>query len=129
MMPRHGVLIIFLGLTLTATACTPRQFYWGTYEDTLYTREQQAGATGENEAATTLAAIIDEASAAGDLKVAPGIHADYGYLLFKQGKPDEAIAQLQQEATLYPESKVLMEKMVSRIQGLKDQRKEKKPTP
>ncbi len=57
-----------------------------------------------------------------------GVHADYGYLLFKQGKADEAIAELQEEAALYPESKPLMETMVSRIQGQEETEKEKKPT-
>lgn len=63
----------------------------------------------------------------GKAPIGPGIHADYGYLLFKQGQVDEAIAEMQKEAAAYPESKPLMDTMISRIQERKN--KEKKPTP
>ena len=110
---------LVLGLILAATGCGPqKQFYWGSYEDSLYSRQQHAGTQGETEAATMLLSTINDAQAA-NRNVGPGIHADYGYLLFKQGKPDEAIAELQREAILYPESKALMETMISRIQERK----------
>ncbi len=120
--------LIFVALLFTTPACAPqKQFYWGSYEDSLFARQQHAGAGGETEAATMLISTFNEAQAATNMKVGPGIHADYGYLLFKQGKPDEAIAELQKEAALFPESKQLMDTMISRIQGRKD--KEKKPAP
>jgi hypothetical protein len=129
MMPRLLRLTILFACALSVSACLPaKQFYWGSYEDSLYSRQQHAGAGGEAEAATMLLATINEAQA-NNGKVGPGIHADYGYLLFKQGKTDEAITELQKEAALYPESKPLMETMFSRIQGQKEKEKEKKPTP
>ena len=122
--------LILTALTLSSVACAPqKQFYWGSYEDSLFSRQQQAGAEGEAGAATMLISTINEAQSSGTQKVGPGIHADYGYLLFKQGKPDEAIPELQKEASLYPESKPLMDTMISRIQGRKDKEKEKKPAP
>ena len=129
MMPRLLRLTILFACALSVSACLPaKHFYWGSYEDCIYSRQQHAGAEGETEAATMLLATINEAQA-NNGKVGPGIHADYGYLLFKQGKADEAIAELQKEAALYPESKPLMETMFSRIQGRKEKEKEKKPTP
>jgi hypothetical protein len=129
MMPRLFKFIILAVCAVSVSACLPaKQFYWGSYEDSLYSRQQHAGANGEAEAATMLLATINEAQA-NNGKVGPGIHADYGYLLFKQGKADEAITELQKEAALYPESKPLMETMFSRIQGRKEKEKEKKPTP
>jgi hypothetical protein len=129
MMPRILSSTILLACAVSVSACLPsKQFYWGSYEESLYSRQQQAGAQGETEAATMLLATINEAQASGG-KVGPGIHADYGYLLFKQGKADDAIVELQKEAALYPESKPLMENMVARIQGRKEKDKEKKPTP
>jgi len=122
-------LTLLSGMALSITACfPPTQFYWGSYEDSLFSRQQQAGAAGEAEATTVLLATINEAQSS-NMRVGPGIHADYGYLLFKQGRPDEAIAELQKEAALYPESKPLMDTMVSRIQGRRDKEKEKKPAP
>lgn len=129
MMPRLFRFTVLVACALSISACLPsKQFYWGSYEESLYARQQHAGAGGETDAATMLLATINEAQNA-NMKVGPGIHADYGYLLFKQGKADEAIGELQKEAALYPESKPLMETMVSRIQGRKEKEKEKKPTP
>lgn len=129
MMPRLFRLTLLFACAVSVSACFPaKQFYWGSYEDSLYSRQQHAGAEGEAEAATMLLATINEAQA-NNGKVGPGIHADYGYLLLKQGRTDEAIAELQKEAALYQESKPLMETMVSRIQGRKDKEKEKKPAP
>lgn len=106
------------------SACVSSQFYWGSYEDSLYIRQQEPGAGGEAKAVTMLADTISKAQ--GDaMKVGPGIYADYGYLLFKQGQINEAIAALGQESALYPESRLLMGTMTSRMQG----RKDPKPTP
>ena len=128
-MPRLVKFTILAICALSVSACLPaKQFYWGSYEDSLYSRQQHAGAGGEAEAATMLLATINEAQT-NNGKVGPGIHADYGYLLFKQGRADEAVTELQKEAALYPESKPLMETMVSRVQGRKEKEKEKKLTP
>ncbi|MDP1767566.1 MAG: DUF4810 domain-containing protein [Nitrospirota bacterium] len=129
MMPRLVTVASLFACVLGVTACMPAsQFYWGSYEDSLYSRQQHAGAGGETEAATMLLATINDAQTT-NAKVGPGIHGDYGYLLFKQGRAEEAMAELQKEAALYPESKPLMDTMVSRIQGRKDKEKEKKPAP
>lgn len=129
MMPRLVTVVAVFACAMGVTACMPApQFYWGSYEESLYSRQQHAGAGGETEAATMLLATINDAQAT-NAKVGPGIHGDYGYLLFKQGQVDEAIAEMQKEAAAYPESKPLMDTMVSRIQGRKDKEKEKKPTP
>lgn len=130
MIPHRYIALVLLGLSLTAQACAPQKpFYWGSYEDSLFTRVQHAGQSGETEAVELLARTINDASLVGTQKIGPGIHADYGYLLFKQGKSDEAIVELQKEASLYPESKPLMDTMISRIQMRKDKEKEKKSAP
>jgi len=122
--------LILAALTLSSMACAPRQqFYWGSYEDSLFSRQQHAGAEGEASALTMLASTITDAPSDAAQKVGPGIHADYGYLLLKQGRPDEAIAELQKEASLYPESAQLMNTMISRIQERKKKDAERKPAP
>lgn len=129
MMPGLLRLTILFICALSVSACLPaKQFYWGSYEESLYSRQQHTGAGGETDAATMLLATINEAQT-NNAKVGPGIHADYGYLLFKQGRTDEAITELQKESALYPESKSLMDTMASRIQGRKEKEKEKKLTP
>lgn len=122
--------VLLISLVVSLSACMPqRQFYWGQYEDSLYARHQHAGTGGEAHASGMLATTLAAPPTSVSQKVGPGIHADYGYLLFKQGRPDEAIAQFQQEAATYPESKLLMDSMVSRIQERKKKDQEKTPTP
>ena len=129
MIPRLFTFAVLCACALSVTACAPqKQFYWGSYEDSLLSRQQDAGAGGDNDATAKLLATIEEAQAS-NMKVGPGIHADYGYLLFKQGKAEQAIEELHKEAMLFPESKPLMDTMVSRIQGWKDKEKETKVTP
>jgi len=65
-----------------------------------------------------LEAIVLEADAK-NYRVPPGVYADYGYLLFKQGKPDQAITYFRKEAVLYKESKYLMDSIISRIEQRK----------
>lgn len=121
---------VLLGFVLALTACLPqKQFYWGSYEDSLFSRQQHAGEEGETGAAAMLVSTINEAQSNPDYKVGPGIHADYGYLLLKQGKPDDAIAEFQKEASLYPEAQPLMNTMISRIQERKKKEAEAKPAP
>ena len=128
MMPRLFKCTVLVTCALSISACLPpTQFHWGSYEESLYARQQHAGAEGETDAATMLLATINEAQSA-NKKAGPGIHADYGHLLLKQGRTDEAIAELQKEAALYPESSLLMETIVARIQGRKGEQ-EKKLTP
>jgi hypothetical protein len=110
---------LYFGLFLTTAGCVQHQFYWGSYEDSLFSRQQHAGLEGETGAATMLISTINEAQADPQHKIGPGIHADYGYLLLKQGNTDEAIAQFTQEGALFPEVKPLMDTMITRIQERK----------
>jgi hypothetical protein len=117
---------LFIGLVLTTTGCIQHQFYWGSYEDSLFSRQQQTGPDGETGAATMLISTINEAEANPENRLGPGIHADYGYLLLKQGKTDEAIAQFTKEGALFPEAKPLMDTMIGRIQERKKKEAEGK---
>jgi hypothetical protein len=48
-------------------------------------------------------------------RVAPGMHANLGYLYLKAGKPNEAIASFNMEKTVYPESTLFMDKLINRV--------------
>lgn len=130
MIPRSltAASLCIFALCLGACQRPVTQFTWGSYEDSLFSRQQHAGAAGEAQAASMLLMTITQ-SDPGKPPIGPGIHADYGYLLFKQGRVDEAIAELQKEAVVYPEAKPLMNTMISRIQERKNKEKEKPPTP
>lgn len=130
MMKLSFPLFVVICLAIGLSGCMPKpQFYWGEYENSLFQRYQQAGTAGEARASSMLAATLAQDPTSVTGKVGPGIHADYGYLLFKQGRPDEAIVELQKEAMLFPESKPLMDTIISRIKERKNKDQEKKPAP
>ena len=49
----------------------------------------------------------------------PGIHAELGYMLAKQGNKSTAIEQFQKEAITYPESKNFIERIYMML-GLRE---------
>ena len=48
--------------------------------------------------------------------VPPGIYADYGFLLYKQGKKEEGISFLEKEIALYPESSELISRIIKNLE-------------
>jgi hypothetical protein len=45
-------------------------------------------------------------------RIPPGLYAEYGYALFESGNTKEAITYFEKEKAKWPESNVLMEKMI-----------------
>jgi len=112
---QKSILGIELFLLLLLPACAQPLYHWGEYEESLYQRSQDPSEQGQLEAFKMLEVTIQEAEEENG-RLAPGIYADYGYLLFKQGNARTAIEYFQKEAALYPESKYLMDSIISRIQ-------------
>ncbi len=110
--------------TLWLSACAPAPMYhWGAYEDSLHKRYLDASESGQAEAFKMLQATIQEAEA-DHARVPPGVYADFGYLLFKQGEAEAAIIALRKEGELYQESKPLMDTMISRIEKRQAEREQ-----
>jgi hypothetical protein len=55
--------------------------------------------------------VVVRAEAEG--RVPPGIYAEYGFLLLEQGNRAAAVQYFQKEAARWPESRVLMEKLIA----------------
>ena len=107
------ILLIFC--VLPACGGQPALYHWGEYEENLYLRATDTSEKAQAEALRMLEATINEAEE-NNARLAPGVYADYGYLLFKQGRTEEALANFKKEASLYPESKYFMGSVISRIQ-------------
>lgn len=95
---------------IAATGCVPQtRYHWGHYDSALY---QHYKTPAEREAwVETLKTTILDAEQLGE-KVPPGICAEYGYALLEEGQPDQAASWFQREKTTWPESTVLMDKML-----------------
>ena len=112
-----GMILLFLfGLS----ACAQPLYHWGEYEDSLYLRATDTSHEAQEKGLKMLELTISEAEE-NKSRVAPGVYADYGYLLFKQGQTKKAILNFKKEAELYPESRYLMDSMISRIRDREKQ--------
>jgi hypothetical protein len=107
-----GILAIAL---LYGCAAPPKpMYYWGEYSQSLYSLKKNSNA----ETADSHLKVLDDImlkSKEMDLKVPPGICAEYGYYMLSAGKKEEAKKMFQTEKDIYPESTVLMDRMIKSI--------------
>lgn len=101
---------VLLMVAALFTGCAAKEKYaWGEYESSLYSYYKNP----ENTAALTLALQKTlDAAEQGKLIPAPGLYAEYGYLLMQQGKQQEAIVAFGKEKQRWPESARLMDTMI-----------------
>ena len=90
-------------------------YAWGNYDEALYKhyREPQDRETW----LTNLKTIILDAEQEGK-KVPPGVYAEYGYALLEEQQYDAAISYFNKEKEKWPESRLLMEKMIHNAERL-----------
>ena len=100
--------VCFLMFTLAQGCASGRKYAWGKYDTDLYYHyKKPQDREGHME---RLKEIVDNAEA--DNRVPPGLYAEYGYCLYETGNIDEAVIYFEREKGKWPESNVLMEKMV-----------------
>lgn len=103
-------------------SCAPQQqFVWGTYETSLYgyykDPEQLENLMKALETAIAEGEEAAKPSAAADgtkpRRIAPGLYAEYGYLLMLKNEGAKAKIYFEKEKASWPESAVLMDKMIT----------------
>jgi hypothetical protein len=110
--------IAILAFLVFCTGCATRKplYQWADYEDDLYGMYKKPEKAKEYQ--ETLRIIIERCDEKGQ-KVPPGIRAEYGYCLYREGKLDDAIALFKKERELWPESYVLMNTLIGNVEKLK----------
>lgn len=107
--------LIGLGLvatTLTVAACAPTsRFAWGNYEQALYAYTQNP------EHREVYKDSLVQAITQGEKRnaVAPGFHAELGYLLMEEGQGREALEHFRKERALFPESAPFMDRVIQQL--------------
>jgi len=122
MTTRKTVLMLLVAAaTLLASGCGPKQMYtWRGYDDTLYAHYKNPQDHAKH--IERLQKIVTETEAEG-VKMPPGVYAEYGYALLEESRFDESVTYFKKEKETWPESAVIMEKMirnVGRLQGTKN---------
>jgi hypothetical protein len=98
---------------LLLTGCSPgssNAFYWGDYSSTLYALKKNPGEESLKKHKEELLLIISRSDQR-KLNVPPGIYAEYGYILIKEGNEDDGMIYLDKEMALYPESVIFITRL------------------
>lgn len=95
---------------LVVSACAPQsRYHWGSYDESLYKHYKNPQ---DREAwLESLKRTILEAEQGG-MKVPPGMYAEYGFALYEEGQSQASVSWFQKEKQTWPESSVLMDKMI-----------------
>lgn len=102
------VLVIVLAW-VTGCATQSSKYEWGNYNNDLY--KYYARSINQDELIVHIKSIVQEGETQGKA-VAPGMCAEYAYLLYERGQYNDALGFFQKEHDKWPESRVLMVKMI-----------------
>lgn len=106
--------VFCVGLLVLMAGCAPKSRYaWCDYDNKLY--KHYCNPTEYDEFVENLKEVIEEGESDGT--VPPGIYAEYGFALYEKGKFFDAIVFFQKEQDKWPESRVLMTKMIQNAQS------------
>ena len=104
-----------LVLAALLTGCAgPSLYSWGHYEDLIYTSYAAPGKVPPELQVEKLEQDYQKARAA-NKRMHPGFHAQLGYLYVQLGKLDQAQQEFQTEKAEFPESTVLMDRMLASL--------------
>jgi hypothetical protein len=95
-------------------AASPSLYYWGHYEDLVYASYAEPGKVDPAQQIRIMEADAESARAQ-NRSVPPGFHAHLGVLYFDLGKPERARQEFLAEKGLFPESAVLMDRLLARL--------------
>jgi len=116
---KHVIVSLSAALLLSGCANTPQPplYSWGNYvkSSTRYGMDGHNKEVLEQHSAE-LKKIIDE-SEINKQKVAPGIYAEYGQLLYETGKREDAKRYFLLEKTTYPESATFINQVMKKLYG------------
>lgn len=115
---RKTVLMLMVpAAALLAAGCGPKQMYtWRGYDDALYAHYKNPQDHAKH--IERMQTIVAETEGAG-VKMPPGVYAEYGYALLEEGRFDESTTYFRKEKETWPESAVIMEKMIRNVARLK----------
>ncbi|NJB69022.1 hypothetical protein GGQ74_002716 [Desulfobaculum xiamenense] len=98
-------------------------YYWGQYSETSYCCAKEPCDQSTQAHLGELQRIIEKSGEMA-LPVPPGVYAEYGFCLFRQGDAQGAVKLFEQEKALYPESTVFMDRLINAAKQRDDTKNE-----
>jgi hypothetical protein len=96
-----------------AACVQPDHYRWEAYEPGLYAYYKDPSSV--DRFMEQLAEAVRRGETEG--RVAPGLHAEYGYMLLAAGRTTEAVGQFELEKKRWPEATVLMDRMIGVVRN------------
>ncbi|MDR1163525.1 MAG: DUF4810 domain-containing protein [Candidatus Accumulibacter sp.] len=110
---RYAVLLACAFLLGGCVAPRSGLYRWNNYDQTLYESYKDADKTGELVTGLeTLAVDLEKEQ----LRMPPGLYAELGTLYLQMGELDKAIGMYTKERDTWPESKGLMDALITNLQ-------------
>lgn len=111
--------VLFCSLFAGCATANKPMYSWGDYSSSLYSVKKDASDDNVTKHKQVLLRIMDDSKEKG-LRVPPGVYCEYGYILIKEGKADDALSYLDLEEQTYPESKVFIQRLKSQVAQKKE---------
>jgi hypothetical protein len=106
------IMLSFMPLLFCFGCSTTQQmYYWGDYSDSLYHSKKEPGVESLAKHKEVLENIVEE-SENRNLRIPPGVCAELGYLYAANNNTKKAIELFQMEKHIYPESTILMDRLI-----------------
>ncbi len=107
------------------SGCVNTRYAWLDYDQKLYQHYKEPA--NYDQFIEQLRVIVVDGEASG--KVPPGLYAEYGFALYEKGRFEEAAKYFKVESDKWPESRVLMAKMINNAETRgKSSKKEVQPS-
>ena len=105
------LLVIVVSLLVISCSPTKTLYYWGTYDISSYNYLKNNDEKSMQELISNYQSITGSQNSIRQV-APPGIYADYGFILLKNGKTEEGNSMLEKEISLYPESKIFIDRII-----------------
>lgn len=111
----HLKMKLFLVVAFLLAGCASHtRYYWGNYEDLIYTQYQEPGKATPEYQIEKMQADIQRARSK-NKPLPPGFYAHLGYQYLQIGRASEARQSFETEKRQFPESAVLMDRFLKKI--------------
>ncbi len=109
-----GAALISAAFVLLSGCASSTKYYWGSYENLIYSQYQEPGKATPEYQIQVLEADIQKARSA-NMPLPPGFYAHLGYQYLQAGKAVEARNYFTAEKKAFPESAKLMDRFIQRL--------------
>lgn len=107
--------LLAFAVLLTSCGTTQQLYNWKGYDDAVYAYTKNSDEKSIAELKAIYNKLINQPDGLRRMPP-PGVCADYGYLLIKEGEVAKGKELLNKEIALYPESRPFIERILKRLE-------------